>query len=231
MISVIIPTLNDARSLPPLLIYLKRLPFFERISEIIVSDGNSEDDTVRIAESFEVKVIHNAKSGRALQMNAGARAATGSVLYFLHADSLPPRDFVNEIENYYHQGYVGGCFRLQFDHQHWFLRLNAWFTRFNVNLFRFGGQSLFVTRQLFELIGGFREDHVVLEDREIIGRIKAAGKFVVVPRYITTSARKYLDNGIYRLQGVYYYMFALYTFGVSQGIMQKAYQHLMTQRF
>lgn len=231
MISVIIPTLNDERSLPPLLIYLKRLPFFERISEIIVSDGNSTDDTVRIAESFEVKVIQNTNAGRAQQMNAGARAATGSVLYFLHADSLPPRDFVNEIENYYHQGYLGGCFRLQFDHQHWFLRLNAWFTRFNVNWFRFGGQSLFVTRQLFELIGGFREDHVVLEDREIIGRIKAAGKFVVIPRYITTSARKYLDNGIYRLQGVYYYMFALYTFGVSQGIMQKAYQHLMTHRF
>jgi rSAM/selenodomain-associated transferase 2 len=231
MISVIIPTLNDTRSLPSLLIYLKRLPFFERISEIIVSDGNSSDDTVQIAESFECKVVRNDRAGRGMQMNAGAKAATGSVFYFLHADSLPPRDFVNEVENYYHQGYAGGSFRLQFDHSHWFLRLNAWFTRFNSPWFRFGGQSLFVTRALFESIGGFREDHELLEDMEIIGRIKAAGKFVVIPRYITSSGRKYLDNGIYRLQCVYYYLYALYTFGVSQGNIKRAYQHLMTDRY
>lgn len=229
MISIIIPTLNEAKNLPYLLMYLRRVPFIENISEIIVSDGNSSDNTVEVAESFGVTIVRNAKSGRAHQMNAGANAASGDILYFLHADSLPPRDFANEIRNHFEDGYFGGCFRLQFDHQHWFLRMNAWFTRFSPTWFRFGDQSLFISRNLFKSIGGFREDHILLEDQEIIKRIKAAGKFVVIPRYITTSARKYLDNGIYRLQWIYYYIFALYSFGVSQALLNKTYRQLITQ--
>ncbi|HLT74793.1 MAG TPA: TIGR04283 family arsenosugar biosynthesis glycosyltransferase [Ohtaekwangia sp.] len=228
MISVIIPTFNEAKTLPALLMYLNHIPFFESISEIIVSDGNSTDDTVAIAESYNAKIVRNSTAGRALQMNAGAKAATGTILYFLHADSLPPRDFVNEIKNRFYDGYQGGCFRLQFDHQHWFLRFNAWFTRFNTTWFRFADQSLFVTRDLFNSVGGFREDHMLLEYKDIIRRIKGEANFVVIPRYITTSARKYLENGIYRLQCIYYYIFALDSFGVSHGSIVRTYQNLLT---
>jgi rSAM/selenodomain-associated transferase 2 len=230
MISVIIPTCNDSRTIGYLLMYIKRVPFFESISEIIVSDGNSSDNTVEIAESFNVKVVKNEITGRAHQMNAGAKVATGAVLYFLHADSFPPRDFVHEIENHFHLGYSGGCFRLQFDHQHWFLRMNAWFTRFNLNWCRFGDQSLFVTRRVFNEIGGFREDHIVMEDQEIIRRIKSSSNFVVIPRYITSSARKYLETGIYRLQGIYFYIFALYSIGVPQPMLCKTYENLITSK-
>jgi rSAM/selenodomain-associated transferase 2 len=208
--------------------YLKRVPYIELISEIIVSDGNSNDDTVEMAESFGVKVIRNTQRGRAHQMNVAAKEASGDILYFLHADSLPPKDFANEIVHYYQLGHRSGCFRLQFDHAHWFLTLNAWFTRFNMNVFRFGDQSLFMEKELFNSIGGFREDHILLEDQEIISRSQSSGNFTVIPRYITTSARKYINNGVIRLQCIYFYIYTLYRFGVSQTQLVREYHKLIS---
>lgn len=228
MISIIIPTVDNARQLNFLLGYLRRVPFAEHISEIIVSDGNSTDRTIEVAQSYnDVKIVENTVAGRASQMNAGAKVATGSILYFLHPETLPPRDFAYEIVNHYENGYRSGCFRLQYDHTHWLLRLNAWFTRFNINWFRSGDQSLFVQRTLFTALGGFREDHVLLEEQEMISRIKSTDPFVVIPRYITSSARKYVENGVYRLQGIYMYIFALYSVGVSQNYLMKMYDHLL----
>ena len=228
MISIIIPTVNNARQLNYLLGYLRRVPFVEYISEIIVSDGNSNDRTIEIAESYDdVKVIRNEVSGKALQMNAGARVATGSILYFLNPDTMPPRDFAYEIVNHFENGYSSGCFRLQYDHTHWLLKMNAWFTRFNTHWFRSGDQSLFIKKSLFHSVGGFREDHMLLHDQEMIRRISETGSFVVIPRYITSSAKKYIETGIYRLQGVYVYIFALWTFGVSQDHLLRMYEHLL----
>lgn len=228
MISIIIPTVNNARQLNYLLGYLRRVPFVEYISEIIVSDGNSNDRTIEIAESYDdVKVIRNEVAGKALQMNAGARVATGSILYFLNPDTMPPRDFAYEIVNHFENGYSSGCFRLQYDHTHWLLKMNAWFTRFNTHWFRSADQSLFIKKSLFHSVGGFREDHMLLHDQEMIRRISETGSFVVIPRYITSSAKKYIETGIYRLQGVYVYIFALWTFGVSQDHLLRMYEHLL----
>jgi rSAM/selenodomain-associated transferase 2 len=229
MISIIIPTVNNARQLNYLLGYLRRVPFVEYISEIIVSDGNSSDGTAEIAQSYDdVKVVNSEIGGKAVLMNAGAKIATGTILYFLHPETMPPRDFAYEIVNHYENGHASGCFRLQYDHSHWFLRMNAWFTRFNVSLFRSGDQSLFVLRTLFNAVGGFREDHILLEEQEMIGRISGAGSFVVIPRYITSSAKKYLETGVYRLQGIYFYIFTLYIFGVSQNHLLRMYEHLVS---
>jgi len=228
MISVIIPTHNNERQVLSLLGYLRRIPFVEYISEIIVSDGNSKDRTIEVAESFDdVKIVRNESGGMARQMNAGAKAATGTILYFLNPDSLPPRDFAYEIVNHFENGHRCGGFRLQFDHSHWFLRFNAWFTRFNVNWFRSGDQSFFIERTLFNAAEGFREDHVLLNVQEIVDRVSDAASFVVIPRYITSSARKYLENGIYRLQCIYFYIFALHRVGVSQSHIVRMYHHLM----
>lgn len=227
MISIIIPTLNEASHLPALLHYLKRVPFNQFITEIIVSDGNSTDNTMQVAEDFGIRSLKVNTSSRALQMNAAARIARGQILYFLHVDSFPPKDFANEIIRHVENGCSSGCFRMQFDHHHWFLKLNAWFTRFNIDLFRFGDQSLFISRDMFFSIGQFREDHLLLEDQEIINRIRKAGHFQVIPRYITTSARKYLHIGIYKLQAIYFYLNTLYQFGIDQPRLEKKYRQLI----
>ena len=215
-ISIIIPTKNEATQLPVLLHYLNEVSGKEHIAEIIVTDGMSTDETVHIANLYGAKVVINQQLGRGKQMNTGAKNATGNVLYFLHADSFPPKSFVNDILEKLHSGDVAGCYRLGFDDDHWFLKANAWFTRFNVNEVRFGDQSLFVLKSVFESIGGFREDLIIMEDQEIIHRICKKGSFTVIADYITTSARKYRVNGIYRMQGVFFYIYFAYVFGVSQ---------------
>ena len=83
-------------------------------------------------------------------MNLGATIAKEKVLYFLHADSTPPQNFTADISKAVGQGYGIGCYRLAFDYKHWLLKANCWFTRFDVNAFRFGDQSLFVTKEIFD---------------------------------------------------------------------------------
>ncbi len=225
-ISIIIPTYNESECLPLLLSVLVSLNFFGVATEIIISDGESTDNTVKLTEGFNVKIVIGQK-GRAKQMNAGASSAKGDVLYFLHADSIPPSDFINKIIEAQIRGSQAGCFRLRFDWDHWFLRANAWFTRFNINAVRFGDQSLFITKSLFEEIGGFREDYILMEDQEIVYRIARHTKFKVVPDYITTSARKYRVNGALRMQGIFFYIYFAYRFGASQHTLKNIYHKLI----
>ena len=226
-ISIIIPAKNEAAQLPLLLNYLSGVPGKEHIAEIIVSDGNSGDDTVSIAYLYGAKVVVNEQTGRGRQMNAGAKIATGNILYFLHADSIPPTGFVEDILEKIIAGHVAGCYRLRFDDDHWFLKANAWFTRFNVNAVRFGDQSLFVRKSVFEAIDGFREDLIIMEDQEIIHRIRSKGKFAVVDGYVTTSARKYRVNGVYRMQRIFFYIYFAYVFGASQQKLVAIYKKLI----
>lgn len=120
--------------------------------EIIVAYGGSNDATEQRVRATGVTFLKSPKKGRAAQMNAGAAIAKAAVLYFLHADSFPPVGFTTTILQKIKKGYGSGCYRLQFDFKHWFLKLNCWFTRFDVNAFRLGDQSLFLKREVFEHI-------------------------------------------------------------------------------
>ena len=226
MISIIIPTYNEADQIDQTIKRVQELTAGED-NEIIITDGGSVDETIIIATACGAKVIMSEHKGRAAQMNAGALVAAGEILYFLHADSIPPKGFIPKILKEYRSGAVSGCFRLAFDHSHWFLKANAWFTRFDINAVRFGDQSLFVTKEVFKKCGGFREDLLVMEDQEIIHRIKNHGKFIVMNDTVTTSARKYIDNGVYRMQGIFYRIWALYYLGYSQERLLKLYRRLI----
>jgi hypothetical protein len=135
--------------------------------------------------------------------------------------------FTTQILEAYKQGAKSGCFRLAFDHDHWFLKANCWFTRFNINAVRFGDQSLFVTNEVFKNCGEFNEKLLMMEDQEIIGRIKRFGKFSVMNDYIITSARKYLHNGVYRMQGIFFRIWLLYYLGYSQDRLLQLHRRLI----
>lgn len=228
MISVIIPTYNEATIILSTIRTLKNYDARRNIEEIIVCDGGSTDETVKNATAAGAKVI-SSKKGRAIQMNAGAGVAKGSVLYFLHADTIPPPGYAADIMGAIDKGYSIGCFRLRFDVHHWFLKANAWFTRFNVNAYRFGDQSLFVRKVVFEKSGGFNEKLIMLEDQEIVTRLKKHGSFIVLSKPVTTSSRKYLVNGIYKTQAVYFLIYMLYRLGISQQKLLKLYRKLVVQ--
>ncbi len=225
-ISIIIPTFNEASVIGQLLDRIR--PETSRHgAEVIVSDGNSTDNTPLIVKESYALYTTSPKKGRAAQMNYGASKASGDILYFLHADCIVPEGFLSAIEKAIKRGNSSGCFRLKFDHPHWFLKANAWFTRFNVNYIRFGDQSLFISHNLFKEIGGYQEDHIVMEDQEIIFRIRKKARFTVIPRYIVTSARKYIDNGPYRLQYVFFRVWLNYYLGKSQQELVYLYKRLI----
>lgn len=227
MISIIIPTYNEELNIKNTLQQLWRLDELNLVKEIIIVDGGSIDQTVTIAKSEGVTVVVSKRKGRAAQMNLGASLASERVLYFLHADTIPPLNFSNQIAQSIANEYDAGCFRLSFDHDHWFLKANCWFTRFDVNAFRFGDQSLFVTKEKFIEAGSFCENHLVLEDQHLIKKLKNIARFTVMKKPVLTSARKYLENGIYRTQAIFFLVYLMYRLGFSQQRLVTTYKKLI----
>lgn len=224
-ISVIIPTYNEADFISETIRQVWDRGK-KRIEEIIVTDGGSSDQTLHKAEASEARVLQCPRKGRAAQMNYGARLAKGDILYFLHADTLPPHGYDTTITEATLKGHQAGCFQLSFDASHKMLQLYARFTRFNIDAFRFGDQSLFIKRDIFSALQGFREDHLVMEDQEIVRRIKYAYSFTILEDCVITSARKYRENGVVRLQLIFTLIFLLYYLGVSQKKLIRLYGNL-----
>src|SRR4051812_15173529 len=124
MISIIIPTYNEADQVAATISKTSAAKGKHEV-EIIVVDGGSTDDTCRIASQMGATVVIADRKGRAAQMNKGASMAKCEILYFLHADSIPPDGFTTQILNAFAMGAKSGCFRLAFDYSHWFLKANA----------------------------------------------------------------------------------------------------------
>jgi rSAM/selenodomain-associated transferase 2 len=164
---------------------------------------------------IEIKVL-NSEKGRAKQMNFGAKNATSEILYFLHCDTFPPKNFDTEIINQVQKGNLSGCFKMKFDSNHIVLKISQWFTQFNHKSCRGGDQSLFVARNLFEKVNGFDDNLILYEDNELISRLYKNSKFTVIQKSVTTSARKYLKNGVWTLQFHFLMIHIQYWLGSSQ---------------
>ena len=199
-ISIVIPVFNEVNSIEKQLSHLKNCVLHKDAMEIIAVDGGSTDGSQEKIRRYPNVTLIQSKKGRAIQMNLGAKAATGNILYFLHCDSLPPLHFDRIIADTVQNGNRAGCFRMKFDYKHPVLMISQWFTRFNHISCRGGDQSLFITKELFEEIKGFDEKFIIYEDNEIISRLYSKKQFIVIPDYIITSARRYHQNGIWRLQ-------------------------------
>jgi rSAM/selenodomain-associated transferase 2 len=199
-ISIIIPVLNEVNAIDRLLLHLENSISKTIDFEIIVVDGGSTDNSQNKVAKHPNVILITAEKGRAKQLNAGAKIATAELLYFLHCDSFPPKDFDRLIIDQVQKANNAGCFRLKFDYSHPVLAVSQWFTRINHISCRGGDQSLFVTKALFNEIKGFNEDYIIYEDNEIISRLYNKKQFVVIPHNLITSARKYKENGVWRLQ-------------------------------
>ena len=222
-LSIIIPTLNEAPRLQALLPYLASHAGAGTLPEIIVADGGSTDGTRKIARTLGAVVV-TAPRGRASQMNAGAGRARGRILYFLHADTVPPRDFQSLITKTMAERATAGCFRLRFEPSDRFLDAFAWCTRFNFRICRGGDQSLFLPRTWFEALGGFDERYRIYEDNEFIGRLYRRYPFTVLPREVTTSSRRYRQRGAYALQFHYAVVHLKKFFGASPESLYQYYK-------
>ena len=227
LISIIIPTYNEEKNLPRLIRHLCDHRD-ERLLEIIVVDGGSEDQTCEKARNLGLKHVYSCpRKSRACQMNQGAKAARGEVLYFVHADTLPPKTYLDDIETAMQQGFPMGCYRFQFDSNRRILKFNSWLTRFDRISFRGGDQSLFIPKALFDEMEGFREDHLIMEEYEFLLRARKHTAFKIIPKDIIVSARKYDNNSWLRVQLANVLVFNMYFLGFPQEKLVRTYRGML----
>ncbi|MDA7710926.1 TIGR04283 family arsenosugar biosynthesis glycosyltransferase [Flavobacteriaceae bacterium] len=196
-LSIIIPVLNEIEHLPHFFEHLTRIS--QQQNEVIVVDGGSTDGSWEWLQNWKGGKVFRSKKGRACQMNVGAQHAQADLIYFVHIDSRLPKDFEASISNAYRKGFDAGCFQLRFETSHWLLDSAAAGSRWNHLLCRGGDQSLFVRRTLFEKLSGFDERYTICEDIHFIRQLYRHEKFAVMSGKITTSARRFHENGILRL--------------------------------
>lgn len=228
-ISVIIPTVNEDA------IISDRISFIyehggSAVIEIIVCDGDSDDETVMRAEKAGARIIRCAERNRALQMNAGAVHAKGDVLYFVHADTHLNSSFVADIVDASAKGFDSGCYRYVFDSEKLMLKVNAWFTRFDLMFCRGGDQTLFVKKEVFRALNGFDERFVIMEDYEFLKRLRHKASFLIIPKNVIVSSRKYDDNSWLRVQLSNLVAFSMYRFKMSPKKIKIAYKKMLNYR-
>lgn len=224
-LSIIIPTYNESENIQRLIRCLQ-IPNHENF-EIIVCDGGSSDDTAQKVKELGVKFFTSPIKGRAAQLNFGASKSTGEVLYFVHADTLPPTSYIKDIEDAVSEGFSIGCYRFKFDSERKMLKFNAYCTRFDRLMCRGGDQSLFVTRTLFEKLNGYCEQHKIMEDYDIIIRAKKLEKFKIIPKNIVVSARKYEYNSYVKVNFANLLAFLMYYIKVDHDRIISVYKKLL----
>jgi len=219
-ISIIIPTLNEANIIEKLIKYLhENFPN----TEIIVSDGGSTDDTVSIVSGL-AKVV-NSKKGRALQMNSGAKAASGDILWFLHADCFPSPKSVDLILNAFKdKTVVGGGFRWGLDGKKWYYKITTYLAHFKNKLKSnlFGDMGIFVREDVFTKLKGYA-DIPLMEDVEFNKRLKKYGKIVILDEILLSSDRKLLKKGPIKTFIINNLIKFAYRLGISPTFLVKLY--------
>jgi rSAM/selenodomain-associated transferase 2 len=214
--SIIVPVLHESERINRLISHLSRLEPQEAC-EIIVVDGSSERDTIDAIRNKRVVKI-KAETGRARQMNAGASVAKGDILIFLHADTELPLAAFIRIESVMGQGrYVGGAFKLGIQSEKLTYKALTWWVsiRCRITGIPYGDQAIFITKDYFNRVGGYREIPV-MEDVELMGRIKKRGdKIYLLPDRVMTSPRRWEEEGFIYVNLRNTLLLILYLFGAA----------------
>lgn len=199
MISIIIPAHKEGKNIVELLSILSAIPN-NGDTEIIVALSPQSEANIPASINGEFQMLNCVKKGRAAQMNQGAALAKGDVLVFLHADVKPPKTFISDIIEAMNAGFDAGFFSYQFDTDSILLKINASFTGRD-GIFTGGGdQCLFIRKSIFKKLGGFDEEHVLMEDFDFFKRMKRAKvPYTIVNQDLIVSARKYEYNSYLRV--------------------------------
>ena len=228
-ISIIIPTLNEAEHIGRLLQQLDQ-GADSRLLQVLVADAGSKDDTLAIAHRQGAVPLSCPKPGRACQMNHAAEHAQGEVLYFVHADTLPPVSYLDDIEQALQEGFPIGSYQSRYDTDRLLLRINAFFTRFDFAWCRGGDQSIFITRDVFEASGGYPETFKIMEEYELMKHVRRRHPFKIMPKATLISARKYEKNSYLRVQLANLVVFNMYRLGFSQERLLRVYSKMLNYR-
>lgn len=219
-ISVIIPVFNEAQRIRACIRHIRSI---DADVQIIVCDGGSTDMTCDEARSEDI-VFCRASRGRGIQCNEGARHATGAILMFAHVDTDFPANSFRIVRSVFTDPRsCVGTFRLRFDLDHWFLRLCGFLTRFDTVLTRFGDQVITARKSFFDSLGGF-PDWPLFEDMRFLSKARKRARILSFPATVRTSARKFVQNGVFRQQWRNGLLIARYWVGASPFVLARAYE-------
>ncbi|WP_419812176.1 TIGR04283 family arsenosugar biosynthesis glycosyltransferase [Bacterioplanoides sp.] len=221
-VSVVVPFYNEQAEMPALLAHLRH--WQSRGCEILLVDGGSQDDSAHIAQQHGFKVIQSDK-GRALQMNAGAQQASGKVLVFLHADSRLPTDADQQILQAIEQQYYRwGRFNLTIDGQAKMFPVISWLInqRSRLTSVATGDQAIFVRRDEFLRLGGYPQQPL-MEDVELCLRLKQYSRPACLTSRVSTSGRRWQQQGVWRTIFLMWRLRWLYWRGVSATTLAEYY--------
>jgi rSAM/selenodomain-associated transferase 2 len=226
-ISIIIPVLHETERINET-IALLRGSDYGREAEIIAVDGDAAGSTISVISDGSVRRIISAR-GRAVQMNRGAEAASGDILLFLHADTLLPPHALSLIRRAMKDGRsVAGAFDLGFDTKRTIFRVTEKyvFLRTRLTKIPFGDQAIFIRRDYFRNLGGYREIPV-MEDVDLMKRIRKKGDRIrIIPVKVSTSPRRYEREGILSCTFRNWVLQALFAMGVPPERLAKRYRSL-----
>jgi rSAM/selenodomain-associated transferase 2 len=196
MLSIVVPTWNEADRMAPL---ARRLSEVAPGAEVVVVDGGSDDGTVEAARAAGLRAVAEPdRRGRARQMNRGAEETRGELLLFLHADTALPMGVEQAVADALADPEVAlGAFGLRLDRRSAGLRIIEAGIRIRNRLWRmpYGDQALFCRRETFEALGGYAE-LPYLEDPDLVVRARKLGRVVVLPQTVVTSARGWQGRSI-----------------------------------
>jgi rSAM/selenodomain-associated transferase 2 len=220
-ISIIVPVFNEA---PLMRRFLQHLRERAPGAEIIVADGESTDGTTELAANLCDRLVQSQRS-RAHQMNSGADAAHGEILWFVHADAELPPECLDEIARMMHDSnVVGGYFRIRLP-RGLVYRLTDSFAHYAGILLRMrcGDHGIFCRRTAFVEVGGF-PTVPLMEDVEFFRRLRRCGRVTYSDKRIVVSPRRYETIGRARLTLAYGFIATLYIFGVPLSVLAQIYQ-------
>ncbi|KEO74097.1 glycosyltransferase [Anditalea andensis] len=226
-ISLIIPVYRDKEALIKLLMHLRNAAYNEHLDIIVVQADESFDFSQKAA--LKLKVLNSHKASRALQMNLGAAEARGEILYFVHADALPPLSLVEDINLAIDKGYLMGGYRLKFDPNAILLNLNAYMSRFQTFYSGGGDQTLYIPKKVFSEHGGYDNNFCIMEDFEFVHRLKKKYGYYIIPKEVIVSSRKYRCNNYFLVNYTNYRVFQMYKKGIASEII-KAYYYAALSR-
>lgn len=227
-LSIVIPTFNEAKNISRLVRYLRKHSDTRTTEIIVVNACTTTDNTAELAQEAGAKVYDCEDCCRAVQLNLGASKASYDILYFVHADVLPPSTFMEDIADALAAQNDFGWFSYQFDSSNEWLKMNARYTRKD-GIFAGGGdQTLFIRKTVFQELGGFRTDYRIMEDFEFVKRAKRTRlKYTVIPSDVLVSARKYVHNSYLKVNAVNLLMFMLFYLRCPQNWMRGLYKSLL----